>query len=49
MRSILAPGMSASALIIDDHPLYRDALTQLLSTMVGESKPATAQPAEVAK
>jgi DNA-binding NarL/FixJ family response regulator len=29
--------MSASALIIDDHPLYRDALTQLLGTMLGES------------
>jgi DNA-binding NarL/FixJ family response regulator len=29
--------MPASALIIDDHPLYRDALTQLLGAMLGES------------
>ncbi len=29
--------MPASALIIDDHPLYRDALTQLLGTMLGEA------------
>ena len=29
--------MSASALIIDDHPLYRDALSQLLGAMLGES------------
>jgi DNA-binding NarL/FixJ family response regulator len=38
--------MSASALIIDDHPLYRDALTQLLSTMVGESNVKSASSAE---
>jgi DNA-binding NarL/FixJ family response regulator len=43
---ILAPGMSASALIIDDHPLYRDALTQLLGTMVGESNVKSASSAE---
>jgi DNA-binding NarL/FixJ family response regulator len=29
--------MPASALIIDDHPLYRDALSQLLGAMLGES------------
>lgn len=29
--------MPASALIIDDHPLYRDALTQLLGAMLGET------------
>ncbi len=29
--------MPASALIIDDHPLYRDALMQLLGAMLGEA------------
>jgi two-component system, NarL family, nitrate/nitrite response regulator NarL len=29
--------MSGSALIIDDHPLYRDALAQLLRTILSES------------
>jgi DNA-binding NarL/FixJ family response regulator len=29
--------MPASALIIDDHPLYRDALSQLLGAMLGEN------------
>jgi DNA-binding NarL/FixJ family response regulator len=38
--------MPASALIIDDHPLYRDALTQLLSTMLGEASVKAASSAE---
>ena len=38
--------MPASALIIDDHPLYRDALTQLLSTMLGELQVRAASSAE---
>jgi DNA-binding NarL/FixJ family response regulator len=29
--------MSGSALIIDDHPLYRDALTQLLRNLLGDA------------
>jgi len=36
----------ASALIIDDHPLYRDALTQLLGTMLGELNVKAASSAE---
>jgi DNA-binding NarL/FixJ family response regulator len=38
--------MPASALIIDDHPLYRDALTQLLGVMLGESNVRAASSAE---
>ena len=38
--------MPASALIIDDHPLYRDALTQLLGTMLGELNVKAASSAE---
>jgi DNA-binding NarL/FixJ family response regulator len=38
--------MSGSALIIDDHPLYRDALTQLLRTMLPESSVKAASSAE---
>jgi DNA-binding NarL/FixJ family response regulator len=38
--------MSASALIIDDHPLYRDALSQLLGAMLGESHVRAASSAE---
>jgi DNA-binding NarL/FixJ family response regulator len=38
--------MPPSALIIDDHPLYRDALTQLLGTMLGESNVRAAGSAE---
>ena len=38
--------MPASALIIDDHPLYRDALSQLLGALVGESSVRTATSAE---
>jgi DNA-binding NarL/FixJ family response regulator len=40
--------MSGSALIIDDHPLYRDALTQLLSAILGDSAVASASSAEEA-
>ena len=40
--------MPASALIIDDHPLYRDALTQLLGAMLGESSVKSASCAEEA-
>jgi DNA-binding NarL/FixJ family response regulator len=36
----------ASALIIDDHPLYRDALTQLLGAMLGEPNVKAASSAE---
>ena len=39
--------MSGSALIIDDHPLYRDALMQLLST-IGETVVRVANSAEEA-
>ncbi|MEJ1966886.1 MAG: response regulator transcription factor [Gammaproteobacteria bacterium] len=38
--------MPASALIIDDHPLYRDALTQLLGGMLGEANVKAASSAE---
>ena len=38
--------MPASALIIDDQPLYRDALSQLLGALVGESNVRTASSAE---
>jgi DNA-binding NarL/FixJ family response regulator len=38
--------MSGSALIIDDHPLYRDALTQLLRTMLSEESVKAASSAE---
>jgi len=38
--------MSGSALIIDDHPLYRDALTQLLKAILGETSVASANSAE---
>jgi DNA-binding NarL/FixJ family response regulator len=38
--------MSGSALIIDDHPLYRDALTQLLRTMLAEDSVKAASSAE---
>ena len=31
------PAMSESALIIDDHPLYRDALAQLLRTILSQT------------
>jgi DNA-binding NarL/FixJ family response regulator len=40
--------MPASALIIDDHPLYRDALTQLLGAMLGESNVKSASCGEEA-
>ncbi len=40
--------MPASALIIDDHPLYRDALTQLLGAMLGESSVKSASCGEEA-
>jgi len=36
----------ASALIIDDHPLYRDALAQLLRTLLGEATIRSASSAE---
>jgi DNA-binding NarL/FixJ family response regulator len=38
--------MSGSALIIDDHPLYRDALLQLLRTMLPEASVKAASSAE---
>ncbi|HEV7714651.1 MAG TPA: response regulator transcription factor, partial [Steroidobacteraceae bacterium] len=38
--------MFGSALIIDDHPLYRDALTQLLRTLLGEGSVKAASSAE---
>jgi DNA-binding NarL/FixJ family response regulator len=38
--------MSGSALIIDDHPLYRDALTQLLRTLLPEANVVAASSAE---
>jgi two-component system, NarL family, nitrate/nitrite response regulator NarL len=38
--------MSGSALIIDDHPLYRDALTQLLRTVLPEANVMAASSAE---
>jgi len=38
--------MPGSALIIDDHPLYRDALTQLLKAILGETSVASANSAE---
>jgi DNA-binding NarL/FixJ family response regulator len=38
--------MSGSALIIDDHPLYRDALIQLLRTMLPEASVRAASSAE---
>jgi two-component system, NarL family, nitrate/nitrite response regulator NarL len=38
--------MSGSALIIDDHPLYRDALLQLLSGIMGEGRVRVASSAE---
>jgi two-component system nitrate/nitrite response regulator NarL len=38
--------MSGSALIIDDHPLYRDALTYLLKSILGEGNVKSAASAE---
>jgi DNA-binding NarL/FixJ family response regulator len=38
--------MSGSALIIDDHPLYRDALTQLLKTILADTCVKAASSAE---
>jgi two-component system, NarL family, nitrate/nitrite response regulator NarL len=38
--------MSRSALIVEDHPLYRDALTHLLRRVVGEDAVAAASSAE---
>lgn len=38
--------MSESALIIDDHPLYRDALTQLLRTLLPEANVQAVSSAE---
>lgn len=38
--------MSGSALIIDDHPLYREALTQLLRAIVGDRRVRAASSAE---
>jgi two-component system, NarL family, nitrate/nitrite response regulator NarL len=38
--------MPGSALIIDDHPLYRDALTQLLGGMLGDTSVRAAASAE---
>jgi DNA-binding NarL/FixJ family response regulator len=38
--------MSGSALIIDDHPLYREALSQLLRALVGDRNVRTASSAE---
>jgi DNA-binding NarL/FixJ family response regulator len=38
--------MPSSALIIDDHPLYRDALVQLLRAILGESTVHSASCAE---
>jgi adhesin HecA-like repeat protein len=38
--------MSASALIVDDHPLYRDALVQLLRGMLGDGGVQAASSAE---
>jgi DNA-binding NarL/FixJ family response regulator len=38
--------MSGSALIIDDHPLYRDALTQLLRTILTDGNVKAASSAE---
>jgi two-component system, NarL family, nitrate/nitrite response regulator NarL len=38
--------MAAGALIIDDHPLYRDALTQLLGALVGDANVRSASSAE---
>jgi DNA-binding NarL/FixJ family response regulator len=40
--------MSSSALIIDDHPLYRDALVQLLGTILGDATVRSASCAEEA-
>src|SRR5580704_3627424 len=36
-RQTIRRPMSESALIIDDHPLYRDALAQLLRTILSET------------
>jgi len=38
--------MSGSALIIDDHPLYRDALQQVLGAILGDSHVRVASSAE---
>ena len=38
--------MPSSALIIDDHPLYRDALVQLLGTLLGDATVRAASCAE---
>jgi two-component system, NarL family, nitrate/nitrite response regulator NarL len=38
--------MSGSALIVDDHPLYREALSQLLRALVGDRNVRTASSAE---
>jgi DNA-binding NarL/FixJ family response regulator len=38
--------MPGSALIIDDHPLYRDALTQLLRTILGDANVKATSSAE---
>ncbi len=38
--------MAGSALIIEDHPLYRDALTQLLRAVLGEANVHAASSAE---
>jgi DNA-binding NarL/FixJ family response regulator len=38
--------MSGSALIIDDHPLYRDALTYLLKDILGDANVKAANSAE---
>src|SRR5688500_5552086 len=40
--------MSSSALIIDDHPPYRDALVQLLGTILGDATVRSASCAEEA-
>jgi DNA-binding NarL/FixJ family response regulator len=38
--------MPTSALVVDDHPLYRDALVQLLGTLLGEATVRAASCAE---
>jgi len=42
----LAGPMSGTALIIDDHPLYRDALQQVLSGILGDGRVRVATSAE---
>jgi two-component system, NarL family, nitrate/nitrite response regulator NarL len=37
-QGIPRPGVVGSALIVEDHPLYRDALVHLLSEMLGDSQ-----------